>query len=242
MKLSFYTPIAYDYEYSYKTIQSYYDIADEIILAIDKDRISWSGKKYDLDNSFYDKIIQIDSCKKIKVIEENFHHSSKPLENETNERNFILSKCTGDFVIGIDSDEVLLNSTEFLKWFKSTKIECDISCTLKTVFKQIDKKLLVCLPYESTVIGTARGNKYLKCRITGNKTIISPLEILHHSWGRTEQDVLQKLQNWGHSKDFNISNYFNVWKSVSLHNYEEKRFLHPLGLKQWWQRLELISF
>ena len=37
--LTFITPLAYDYAYSYATIEAYYGIADEIILGVDKDRI-----------------------------------------------------------------------------------------------------------------------------------------------------------------------------------------------------------
>lgn len=61
------------------------------------------------------------------------------------------------------------------------------------------------------------------------------------SWGRNPEEIKQKLENWGHSKDFDTKKYFNIWDNVSLENYKEKKFLHPLGLKQWWKELELVD-
>jgi len=247
MKYSFYTPIAYDYKFSYATILSYYDIADEIILAIDRDRISWAGKKYEFNNEeFFSKIEQIDKQKKIIILEDNFHENS-PIENDTQERNFISKKCSGDYIIGIDSDEVLLNPKEFLAWLNSQDdFKSDIECTWYTVYKSYGKKLLITQPEETTVIGTNLKGYFQKCRFTSKNSLViprklSPLKVLHFSWGRSKDDFVQKLKNWSHTNDFDIERYIKIWDSVNLKNYIHKKDLHPLALKEHWKSLRLVD-
>ena len=244
MKLSFYTPIAYDYQYAFTSIKSYYEIADEIILAIDKDRISWSGMKYDFDDDLFNSTIkEIDVQSKIKVIQESFHKTNSPITNDTNKRNVISTYCVKDnIIIGIDSDEVLLNAKEFVEWLSNYSPQYDISCHLLTVYKSFGDQLLIAMPEEKTVIGTALRNQYRQARNTHHSAILSPLKLLHYSWGRTEEQLKQKLANFGHSNQFNIPKYFGMWKNVTLENYKALKHFHPLGPKQnGWQYLELIN-
>jgi hypothetical protein len=244
MNLTFYTPIAYDYKYSLASILSYYEIADEIFLAIDKERISWSKNKYDFDETYFNEIKLIDKDKKIIILEDNFHSSDSPIQNDTNERNFITTFAKkGNFIIGIDSDEILLNSKQFQNWMSIVNTKDDISCFMSTVYKVFDNKILVTCPKESVRIGTNLINSYKNCRFTQKKSLMSPLNILHFSWGRVRKDMIEKLHNFGHSKDFNIEEYMKIWDSVSLENYTEKKNLHPLlrCKKNFWLNLELID-
>ena len=245
MNLSFYTPISYDYKYSLPTILSYYKIADEILLAIDKDRISWSKNKFAFDECFFDEIKKIDVENKISIVEGDFHSLDSPIQNDTNERNFITTVCKKDnFIVGIDSDEVLLNPNEFLEWLNvSNPHFSDVSCMMSSVYKAFGKTLLVNYPKESVVIGTKSTNCYKICRNTKNASLMSPLKILHFSWGRTRQDILQKLSNFGHSKDFNIDDYMKIWDNVTLENYALKKELHPLlkCRKHIWLSLEAVN-
>jgi hypothetical protein len=243
VKLSFYTPIAYDYKYAFAAVKSYYNIADEIILAIDKDRISWSGIKYDFDDILFNTTIkEIDTNNKIKIIEESFHKTGSPITNDTNKRNEITKQCSGEIIIGIDSDEILINANEFAEWLKSYTSKDDISCHLMTVYKSFENKLLIAMPLETTVIGTKLRNSYKQARNTSNRTMLSPLKLLHYSWGRTEQELKQKLYNFGHSNQFNIPKYFGMWKNTTLDNYASKRFFHPLGPRQSnWRYLQLFD-
>jgi hypothetical protein len=242
MKLSFYTPIAYDYKYVFASLMSYYSIADEIILAIDKDRISWAKNKYEFDfKLFNDRINEIDKEHKIRIYEDNFHQLS-PIENDTYERNQITLICKKDnYIVGIDSDEILLNPTEFLDWMNSNSPKEDVCCHWFSVYKAFENKYLVTLPYETTVIGTNLRNTFRKCRFTLLKNVQSPLKVLHFSWGRKREEIVQKLYNWSHTNDFRIQEYLKIWDSVTLENYKEKTNLHPLGIKKWWQSLELVT-
>lgn len=241
MKLSFYTPIAYDYEYAYQAILSYYNIADEILLGIDKDKISWAGNPYQFnDKDFLDWVDKIDLENKISIFQSNFHYNRNPLINDTEERNYLSRFCTG-YIIGIDSDELLLNPNEFKDWMNVTNPVDDIECTWISVYKSFGDKLLITLPNETASIGTASVQAYTKCRLTNKKTIKSPLRILHYSWGRSRAEVEQKLHNWTHAHDFDVKKHLEKWDSITLDNYHTQVNLHPLGLQQWWQKLELID-
>jgi hypothetical protein len=246
VKLSFYTPVAYDYKYAFSAIESYYAIADEILLAIDKDRISWSNLSFEFNETeFNNEIQKIDYDKKIKIIQNNFHNCSSPLQNDTQERNFISALCKKDnYIIAIDSDEVLLNPIEFKTWIDNyNQISTyDVKCTWLTIYKIFDDHILITLPNDTAVIGTNLRNMYKICRITRNKTKLSPLKILHYSWGRSKTDLLKKLNNWTHSKDFDIDIAVKMWEQVTLENFQNMSNLHPLlKCKDSWQKLQLLK-
>lgn len=241
MNCSFYTPIAYDYIYAFSSIISYYDIADEILLGIDKDRVSWSKKKYDFDEEiFSSKIKQIDKDKKIKIIEGDFHKTI-PILNDTNERNYISTLCKKDnYIIGIDSDEILINPKEFKEWLDSQdKFKMDVRCMWHSVYKSFGTNFLITTPLEPAIIGTNRRNSYKKCRLTNCYAELSPLQVLHFSWGRSREEVIQKIENWSHSSEFDRNGYMKLWDKVTINNYKQFTYLHPLGLKKWWVKLHL---
>lgn len=84
--------ISYDAEYLPDSIKSYYDYVDEIVLGLDKDRISWSGNKFSFnEDELWKQLQAIDKDDKINIIEDNFHRSRVPIENDTHERNFLKS-------------------------------------------------------------------------------------------------------------------------------------------------------
>ena len=59
-----------------KSIKRYYNYVDEIVLGIDKDRMTWSGNDFSIDeDSLWSELSQIDGEGKISIIEEDFHQS-----------------------------------------------------------------------------------------------------------------------------------------------------------------------
>jgi hypothetical protein len=114
IKKSVISLISYDADYLPKSIEKYYDYVDEIVLGLDKDRISWSGNKFSFNESkLWAELGKLDGDNKISIIEEDFHKSSVAIENDNYERNFLKSHCTHDCIISIDADEVLLNAKSF---------------------------------------------------------------------------------------------------------------------------------
>ena len=81
--------ISYDAnEYLAKSIEKYYDYVDEIVLGIDKDRVTWSKNKFSIDEpALWSELSNLDGDNKISIIEENFHESDVPIENDNFERN-----------------------------------------------------------------------------------------------------------------------------------------------------------
>ena len=89
LKKSVISLISYDADYLPDSISKYYNYVDEIILGLDKDRISWSNNSFSFDeNELWKKLKLLDTKNKIEIIEENFHPSSTPIENDNYERNY----------------------------------------------------------------------------------------------------------------------------------------------------------
>ena len=66
-----------------KSIERYYEYVDEIVLGIDKDRVTWSGNPFEIDeNALWSELSNIDGDSKITIIEEDFHQSKVAIENE----------------------------------------------------------------------------------------------------------------------------------------------------------------
>ena len=49
--ISVITPVAYDYKHFFESVQCHYEIADEIFVGLDKDRISWNGNKFSFNDA-----------------------------------------------------------------------------------------------------------------------------------------------------------------------------------------------
>ena len=180
MNLSVYTPIAHDFKFSFATIISYYEIADEIILGIDNKNISWSNKKYSFDiEKFFERVKEIDRDSKIKIIFSDFHTLNDGKKNQNRQRRFLASICNKqNFVLAIDSDEILLNPFEFKKWLDSNEIKKDIGCTMYSIYKNFGDKLLITLPDEYQNVGTYNITSNPLARFNQKNNIISPLKIL----------------------------------------------------------------
>jgi hypothetical protein len=242
-KLSFVTLAAYDYELLPQSIASYYDIADEIIVGVDEYRFSWKKHKFDLPEKFLAKLVLDDPQDKIKIVRSKFHHFDNPMQNETVERSYLKCACTGDWIIQIDADEVLLNPKEFAAYLETAPRDKCIKATWESVFKKVgDKYLVIDGKKETTSVATANEplNSYVAGRGTQQETVMSPLRLLHFSWARTEEGLWQKLTNWGHADDFDTRKFFEFWKSLNENNYQNFRDFHPLDRVSW-SSLKLID-
>ena len=235
--ISFVTLLAYDYKYAFESIRSYYDFADEIILGIDEDCISWSGNKFYINYSEIENFIaKTDISRKIKIIRGNFHNLLSPAKNDTNERNYLSLKCKpGNWIIQIDSDEILVNPKIFFEWLRNISDGFTVKAYWTTIFKCFEGSpyCLVIDNGEETSIGTKKQNAYTFMRDTNEKTLQSPLNLLHFSWGRTRNELKQKLDNWGHSKDFDTKAYLEFWDKINLNNYKQFKNINPVNPPAW---------
>jgi hypothetical protein len=244
-RISVISLLSYDYKYAFSSIQSYYGIADEIILGLDAGRLTWAGNPFKIDLEDVRKnLAALDPEGKVRIIEENFHKFSKPMENETYERNHLSAQASaGNWILQIDADEVLLNPEEFKSWLiKNDPKDHNIEARFCTVFKVFQDAALVTFPPIETIpVATKAPGEYLVARHNGLPLKMSPLKILHFSWGRTSAEVKQKLSNWGHKEDFDTKRYFEFWESVNLLNYGGCSNFHPFGDGSLWWKLAKVD-
>lgn len=186
--LSFVTLLAYDYRYSFQAIRSYYDIADEIILGLDRDRLTWSRQPFPIDlQAVHAFIASVDREKKIRIVEDKFHTADHPMQNEIQERSALSLHCAvGNWIVQIDADEFLMNGPEFKEWMQTARDDDCVSARWITVYKTFGNQVLVIdPPTEIVPIATKLRGQYIDGRATKKDYQLSPLFLLHFSWGRS---------------------------------------------------------
>jgi len=256
IKKSVISLISYDAHLLPQSIKTYYDYVDEIVLGLDKDRVSWSHKPFKFDeNKLWSELKKIDTKDKISIIEESFHPSGIAIENDNYERNFLKSQCSHDWIMSFDADEELINPKEFFyKWcplFEPYYKKCDIEFTWFLPWKEFDEDILMIAEEDTTFVkserqgfATHKDNQYTYARWTNNNfRIHSPLCILHWSLCRKENDLHQKINNIGHSDRVEQDPFFGIWQQTTLQNYEQLRNFKTSGLgdPRQWARLTKIK-
>jgi hypothetical protein len=244
--------ISYDAHYLPASIKRYYSYVDEIVLGLDKDRITWSGNKFSFnENALYKELKSIDYDNKISIVEENFHKSQIAIENDNYERNFLKEQCSHDWIFSFDADEILLNAKEFFFKFCplvtnyiSTK---DLCMTWVTPYKQIDNTTLLISNEDNTPffgedqgVVTSKSSNFVYARWTdksasGDNRIKTPLVALHWSLCRSKEDLHKKIHNIGHSDIVEKDPFYNIWSQITLDNYNQLRNFKTSGLGgvQW---------
>ena len=102
LKKSVISLISYDAEYLPNSIKTYYDYVDEIVLGLDKNRVTWSKNKFTFDEQkLWSELSKLDGDKKITIIEEDFVKSDKAIENDNYERNFLKEQCSNDWIFSL---------------------------------------------------------------------------------------------------------------------------------------------
>jgi hypothetical protein len=240
--------VAYDWEMLRNSIPTIYEEADSICLSIDRNRQSWSGEYYDWNEEGFRRMVtELDPLHKVKIYEDQFYLPNLlPIENDARQRNKMaefLGKGDG-WHIQIDSDEYFINFkgfVEFLRSFKS-KRKVNICCAMINLYKQLPEGILWIKPssfkeIEYFPIATCYPH-YESARINGYFNILTDFSILHQSWARSEEEMWGKLNNWGHSKDFDVNKYYKLWREANCKNYKSyKNFHHLRG--DIWPSLEL---
>jgi hypothetical protein len=258
IKKSVISLISYDADYLPNSIKSYYEYVDEIVLGLDKNRVSWSKNTFSFDEQkLWKELEAIDTEGKITIIEEDFAKSDVAIENDNYERNFLKSQCSHDWIFSFDADEELLNAREFFidflpltaPYYKSA----DILMTWATPFKQIDDKILTICNDDGTAflietqgVITHKDNTFTWARWTNasqdpHRRIMSPLIALHWSLCRKQEDLYKKIHNIGHSDIAEKDPFYGIWSDCTLDNYESYRNFKTSGMGPQWPRLRAID-
>jgi hypothetical protein len=234
--------VAYDWYLLEYAIPLIYESADCICLSIDKDRISWSGESYSWNEvGFRELVARIDKDAKIEVLEEDYHLPElQPMQNEVRQRNSIAAYLgAGGWHVQLDADEFFLNFSGFVKYLKGLKPhrKINVVCPWITLYKQ-DTDGFFYVDFdrfdevEFMQIAT-KWPQYEYGRRNKNFNIYTDFCILHLSWARAEKEILEKLNNWGHRNDFDISEYFQQWKQLSKNNYTTYKNFHHIHPGAW---------
>jgi hypothetical protein len=246
--------ISYDADYLLKSIPSYYDYVDEIVLGLDEDRISWSKNAFTFnEENLWTQLQKLDVKDKIRVVESNFHRSSVPIENDTHERNFLKENCSHDWVFSFDADEILVNAKQFFKDYfplVSEYSNIELMFTWFLVYKEFDQGYLVIADEHRNNIFTkdvqgfsARKNlhTYTYCRWTNApKKILTPLAILHYSFCRPDSELSTKINNFGHSVESKKDPFYETQKQVTLDNYKSLINFKTSNMGAQWPTLKFI--
>lgn len=254
MNTSVISLISYDAEYLPSSIKSYYNYVDEIVLGLDKDRISWSRNKFSFDE---DKLIAeletIDTDNKIVLVEENFHRSSNPIENDTHERNFLKTQCSHDLILSFDADEVLVNAKpffiEYLPLVRQYK-DVELMFTWFLLYKEVEGGYLVIADenrnhiFKKDIQGFS-ANKFIHtyhyCRWTNSsKKILSPLAIKHLSFCRPKKALDAKIKNFGHSAESQKDPFYSIQDQIDHTNYMNLHNFKTHGAGAQWPTLRFI--
>ena len=251
IKRSVITLASYDAHLLPNSISSYYEYVDEIIIGLDKDRISWSNNNFFFDEeALWKSLSVIDGDNKIEIVEENFHQSEIPIENDNYERNFLKQQCTNDWIFSFDADEDLVNGKDFFLNFipivEPYYNKVDLRFTWFLPFKDLGEDILMIANHDGTFsrgdnqgFATSKDKNYVYCRWTDNKkTIATPLAIMHWSFCRNKKELEMKLNNFGHSDKSKEDPFFHNWNMVDENNYTQLVNFKTSGMgANQWERL-----
>lgn len=241
--------VAYDWYLLKYSLAQVYDFVDEICLSIDKNKRSWTGNYFDFDEIGFSKLIeQIDTEAKIKIYYDDFSLSSlSPMQNEVRQRNMAAAYLGQDdaWYLQLDADEYFLDFDGFCKELQSitTTRKVNVCCPFVILFKQTTDGFLYInnkdFEKQEMIPIATNAPDYVFGRKNGYFNLITNHAVLHQSWARSEEEIKQKLQNWGHNKDFNLESYFAFWQSLSAASFKNVINFHPFTPSAW-ESLKLI--
>lgn len=236
--------VSYDFKYLYKSIPLVYNEADLIVLAVDKNRETWSGNRLIIADSFFDWIKDFDTKNKITIYEDTFYIAENtPAENDTRERN-LLAKAMGDggWHIQIDSDEYFNNFKSFTDFLKKNNHylsnpetnPVEIHVQWITLFRKVEDGFLYIKDSLDAIEIATNYPKYKYMRSTRHfNKIITKFILLHQSWARDEDEIYTKITNWSHRDDSDNIAFFEFWKKINLTNYKEIKNFHESDPTKW---------
>lgn len=253
-KISVISLISYDASYLPASINSYYRYVDEIVLGLDVDRISWSKNSFKFDeDKLWSELKKIDTDNKITIVEENFHRSSVPIENDTHQRNYLKAQCSNKLVLSFDADEVLINPRDFFIDFLPIVRDyedVELMFTWFLFYKKVKGGYLIIADenrnhlFKQDIQGFSAHrdlHTYTYCRWTNSTNkILSPLAIAHYSFCRPDQELADKINNFGHSIESKKDPFYEVQRQVSEHNYQQLRNFKTHGSGAQWPTLKFV--
>lgn len=241
--------VSYDYGMLFTSLKEVYDFVDEIYLAIDCNRKTWSGNIFELPESFFQEIENLDKNKKIIIYYDNFFIPElSPMNCEIRERNLLLKKMGKGWLIQLDVDEYIYEFDKVVKYLKKywylnlfpNKTPISFSGKLITLYKKLSDGFLY-IENDEKLPFITNFPKYVSARRNFTiKNFYTNTAIIHQSWARSEEEIEFKIKNWGHRDDFDTIKYLEKWKNLNSKNYTSYINFHPI-VPTAWNELKFIQ-
>jgi len=242
--------ISYDASLALTCLRQIYSQSDKIVLAIDKDRRTWSGDKFVLPELFLDQVTQLDVNNKIEVYEDDFSIPGlAPIDNDTRERRLLADRLgPGGWHVQVDADEYFIDFSAFVAELRKLEDQygdeaVEVRPQWVTLFKQDETGFFLVHPLSETFAAATNRPDYLfarNCNEDEYHVVRSGQLVLHQSWARTRDELEKKISAWGHRNDFDGKSYLRFWDSVSLDTCRYISNFHPI-YDQMWMNLSYFS-
>jgi hypothetical protein len=233
--------VSYDYEKLKYSLPPIYEYSDAIFLAIDENSLTWSGKKFIIDESFFEWLKTIDVDKKIIIYSDNFYVPElSAIQNDTRERFMLSQKMgIGNWLVQVDADEIFIDFKAFVDDLKSydyyldnpEKSPIQICGFVINVYKFLDNGILYVDEPTRQYLATNYPN-YKVARKTKERIIYTNHVLLHECLARTEEEVFFKIKNWGHNNEVNPE-FLNKWQMANETNYQTLKNVFYLEPYRW---------
>lgn len=243
--------VAYDWHLLANSLPRVYKHSDIICLALDKNRRAWSGEKYNFDDAaFYKFVEEIDTDNKIILYEDDFAIPELNSRQNCNRHRTLIAQKMGEggWHIQIDADEYFLDFESFVKYLKKLNSSptgkekpLNVSCPFIPLIKKTSQGYLVVEYHKnlSEMIPMATNKPdYQRARQNGHFNHYTPFYVIHETWSRGEEELLYKINNWGHASEeleekHKRLSYFKLWQALDEHNFSYLHNFHPAKPEIW---------
>jgi hypothetical protein len=234
MSRTFVTWASYDWRLLPESIAAYYEQADEILVGVDRDGLTWSGLPNGMDWKHFQEVMEaIDPAGKITLVVEPFFTAGKtPRENNDAGYRRLYQLAHGEWIVAVDADEVVTDVPALLKGMNGAPMGRQVYGRWTNVFKVIGDTALVVTPETHLCALATRSREPVRAKLTEELPFYVPVVVQHNTLGRSEAEVALKLASYGHRDDVRPG-FFEFWKAVDLTNYQTVRDCHPFIPSQW---------
>lgn len=241
--------VSYDYKLLKNSIPQIYMESDTIFLAVDKERKTWNGVTFVIDDDFFQWLTLIDVDHKIEIYEDNFYCPElTAMECEVRERKMLAERMgLGNWLVQLDADEYFLDFKSFVIFLKSKnhllqnpeRNPVQVSPFLINLYKRVEGGFLYVDKATKIMVATNYPN-YKTGRNTKAQVIYQDSLILHECLSRTKEELLLKFSNWGHDVDVSVDTFMEKWEKVDATNYKTMNNFFYLEPHKW-KSLEFVK-
>lgn len=144
--------------------------------------------------------------------------------NEETQRNYGQAlNDDKDWVIILDPDEFMsdINWDRLRDFLETTDADAVVAKHQRVFWK--NKEVYPHSDYQQ-LIAVRPHVRFVDKRVVNTSYVEAPVELLHFSWARTDEEVWDKISHYAHANDFDIKKWYNeVWKANKTEN------LHPVS-------------